>query len=264
LIQKLYFCQNLLSKTKISIKYTFYLLMDNSVFAKKKKVILTYILLIISILNFNISNAQRDLNLDFEIVARDGNFPVEWKSSGSHIAFLDEKVKKHGLNSVRLELSKDGDARDESYYSQSVVLADKEGRNILLKGFIKTENIKSAGLFLRCQSGEYFALVTSNIDKMDGRRLTGTNDWTPVLLRLPFPPDLYQVEFGAFLEGKGKVWIDDLKLTIDGKLYNELPQRIVTIAPTENNKKTPYYAKKAAEDQKKREESNEKAKNSKN
>ena len=182
-------------------------------------------LLIISILCTEKNYAQRDLNLDFEIVARDGNFPVEWKSTGSHIGFLDEKIKKHGVNSVRLQLAEGANSNENSYYGQTLILNDKQGKDIVFRGYIKTENIGSAGLFLVTQTGTYFKLETAITDKMDGRRLSGTNDWTPIILRTHFPIDLYQIEFGAYIEGKGKVWIDDLKLTIDGQPYQLVPQR---------------------------------------
>jgi hypothetical protein len=181
------------------------------------------ILLTISILCAEKTFAQKDLNLDFEIVARDGNFPVEWKSTGSHAGFLDEKIKKHGVNAVRLQLVEGGN--DNSYYAQTLILNDKQGKEIVFRGCIKTENIGSAGLFLHTQTGTYFKLETATLDKMDGRRLSGTNDWTPIILRTPFPADLFQIEFGAYVEGKGKVWIDDLKLTIDNQPYQLLPQR---------------------------------------
>ncbi len=184
-----------------------------------------FILFIISILCSEKNYAQRDLNLDFEIVARDGNFPVEWKSTGSHVGFLDEKIKKHGVNSVRLQLTEGANSSESSYYSQTLILNDKQGKDIVFRGYIKTENIGSAGLFLVTQTGTYFKLETAIVDKMDGRRFSGTNDWTPIILRTHFPADLYQIEFGAYIEGKGKVWIDDLKLTIDNQPYQLVPQR---------------------------------------
>jgi hypothetical protein len=184
-----------------------------------------YILFIISILCTDKIFAQKDLNLDFEIVARDGNFPVEWKSSGSHTGFLDEKIKKHGVNAVRLQLTEGANSADNSFYAQVLILNDKQGKEIVFRGYIKTENVGSAGLFLHTQTGTYFKLETAMMDKMDGRRLSGTNDWTPIILRTNFPANLYQIEFGAYIEGKGKVWIDDLKLMIDNQPYQLVPQR---------------------------------------
>jgi hypothetical protein len=197
-----------------------------------------YILLIISILSANKIFAQKDLNLDFEIVARDGNFPVEWKSSGAHTGFLDEKIKKHGVNSVRLQLAEGSNSNDNSYYSQVLILNDKQGKEIVFRGYIKTENVGSAGLFVHTQTGTYFNLETEMMDKMDGRRLSGTNDWTPIILRTHFPANLYQIEFGAYIVGKGKVWIDDLKLTIDNQPYQLVPQRSADQSGEQTKNKT--------------------------
>jgi erythromycin esterase len=209
--------------------------------------------------------AQRDLNLDFEIIARDGNYPVEWKSNGSHIGFLDEKIKKKGQNALRLQLSEEADERNNSYYSQSLILDNKMGKEITFRGYLKTDNIGSAGFFIHAMSGTYFAPVTLLFDKMDGRRLKGTNDWTPVILRIPFMPDIYQVEFGVYLEGKGKVWVDDLKFLIDGKPYELALEKTVTNSNSPKNttddKGKPYYQKKAIEEQQKRQADKEKIKN---
>jgi hypothetical protein len=210
--------------------------------------------------------AQQDLNLDFETVARDGNYPVEWKSSGSHIGFLDEKIKKHGINSVRLQLTKDADSRDNSYYSQTLVLAEKQGKEITFRGYIKTEDVGSAGLFIRAESGiSYFKLETTQFDKMDGRRLSGTNDWTAILVKVPFDTDLYRIEFGVYIEGKGKVWVDDCKLMIDGKPYNLAAERV---APTSTNdadkeKNSSFSKKKAIAEEKARQEAKSEAKKQK-
>jgi hypothetical protein len=167
-----------------------------------------------------------DLNLDFEQVTREGNAPIGWVSSGTHIGFLDENIKKKGVNSVRLEMSDIEDERNFSYYSNRLVIADYIGKEIALRGYIKTENLTgSAGFYLHLQSGTYFKLETVSLDNMQGRRLKGTNDWTQIILRTAFVPNLYQLEFGVYIEGKGKVWVDDLKLLIDNKSYQVAEKR---------------------------------------
>lgn len=179
---------------------------------------LCYFLVFLFFIYNNLLTAQNDLNLDFENVTRDGNAPIGWVSSGTHIGFLDEKIKKHGANGLRLEMSGDGDERSFSYYSNKVNLADYIGKEIIFRGYMKTENLTgSAGLYVHLQGGTYFNLETVNLDNMEGRRLKGTNDWTPIILRIPYHPNLYQLEFGVYIEGKGKVWVDDLKLLIDNK-----------------------------------------------
>lgn len=202
--------------------------------------------------------AQNDLNLDFENVIRDGNAPIGWESSGTHIGFLDEKVKKHGVNGLRLEMSGDGDDRNFSYYSNKVILADYIGKEIIFRGYMKTENLTgSAGLYVHLQSGTYFNLETVSLDNMEGRRLKGTNDWTPIILRIPFHPNLYQLEFGVYIEGKGKVWVDDLKLLVDNKPHflaekrnpnsNTSYAKDNNVIPANNESKSSNSKKKAKE-----------------
>lgn len=205
-------------------------------------------------------SAQNKLNLDFEEITRDGNAPIGWESTGAHIAFLDEKVKKHGVNGLRLEMGIHGDNRDFSYYSNKVTLADYFGKEIVLRGYMKTENLTgSAGLYVHLQSGTYFNLETVSLDNMEGRRLKGTNDWTPIILRIPFHPNLYQLEFGVYIEGKGKVWVDDLKLLIDNEPYFLAAKRLPNNnskdkdLKTDDNDKTSKTKNKAKETIEKRE-----------
>lgn len=228
--------------------------------------------LLITILYSNVFFAQAELNLDFEVIGRDGNYPVGWASSGSHIAFLDDKIKKHGENAIRLENVSNFDEREWSYYSNKVILTSYIGKEITLRGYMKTENLKgSAGLYMHQQGGTYFKLETINLDNMKGRRLEGTNEWTPVIIKMPFPPNLYQIEFGVYIEGKGKVWVDDLKLLVDNKAYIFAAKRDPndsSLYPKDKNlsnettegTKTPYYKQKAQETMTKQKIDTEKAK----
>jgi hypothetical protein len=194
--------------------------------------------------------AQADLNLDFDLVARDRNSAVGWSSTGSHIAFLDDKIKKHGENSIRLENAPNNDDRAWSYYTNQVILSGYSGKEITLRGYIKTENLTgSAGFYMHQQGGSYFKLETINLDNMEKRRLQGTNNWTPLILKMSLPPNLYQIEFGVYIEGKGKIWADDLKLLIDGKPYQLAANTPEFKKPEESKeeKNTPNHKKKAQE-----------------
>ena len=51
----------------------------------------------------------------------------------------------------------------------------------------------------------------------------GTKDWTKYEIKLPLHPDKTEkIYVGGLLIGKGKMWLDDLKVTIDGKEIQNL------------------------------------------
>ncbi len=94
------------------------------------------------------------------------------------------------------------------------------GNQILLKGFLKTENVKNgyAGLWLRLD-GEGGNL---GFDNMKNRGLTGTNDWKEFSITLNFSEDVQTINAGALLVGEGIVWVDDLSVEIDDRISAEL------------------------------------------
>jgi len=49
---------------------------------------------------------------------------------------------------------------------------------------------------------------------MQRRPITGTNDWYKYEIVLDIPEDGAMMNFGALLEGDGKIWIDDLSFEI--------------------------------------------------
>jgi hypothetical protein len=49
---------------------------------------------------------------------------------------------------------------------------------------------------------------------MDGRRRTGTGDWSLAEVVVDIPEDVVGIAFGALHSGPGAAWVDDLRLDI--------------------------------------------------
>lgn len=149
------------------------------------------------------------LNLNFE-QHRNG-FPSQWTAFGDkeYKVFVDSVHKKSGKFSAVIENT--GSKKD--FRALSLTLpANYDGKSIRLSGFIKTENVTEgyAGLWMRIDPQLGF-------DNMANRGVTGTTDWAPFEIILPLKPmETTQIVFGGLLVGKGKMWIDELKITIDG------------------------------------------------
>jgi len=152
--------------------------------------------------------ASLNLNLNFEDV-QDGK-PVGWydESQKGYTVSLDSVTVKSGKYSISIEFTGD------SAYFQPVTLTlpnNYEGKNITLSGYIKTENVDGwAGLWMRIDPQIAF-------DNMQQNGVTGTANWKKYEITLTMnPAKTQQIILGGLLAGKGKMWLDDLQITIDG------------------------------------------------
>nr|WP_321523262.1 S41 family peptidase [uncultured Macellibacteroides sp.] len=162
---------------------------------------------------------KRCYNLDFE-QSIDG-YPTDWTNNtypGYEIR-MDSIITYHGKFSVSIE-NKGG---DPAYNTWGFTIPDiYEGKQITLAGYIKTENVTDgyAGLWMRIDPQIGF-------DNMHQRGITGTTDWTRYEITLNMKPSkTKQTVVGGILVGKGKMWLDNLSITIDGKKINRLKPRI--------------------------------------
>lgn len=158
--------------------------------------------------------APPDLNLGFEKVSEAGKLPDNWTTMGSGYSLnVDAVEKKSGQNSLRIEpVPAGGGGFGAAAYS---IPGNYEGKEIELRGFLKLKDVSDgfAGLFLRID-GESGPL---KFDNMESRRIAGSSDWTEYSIKLPLPAESEKIVFGALLTGKGKIWVDDLEILIDGK-----------------------------------------------
>lgn len=169
---------------------------------------------LISLFFFTTGCSQRlistDLNLDFE--QNEKGYPKTWSNFGNDgfKIYIDSVQPKSGRYSVVIENTSDS----TGFKALSLVLPDNyKGKSIRLSGYIKTENVRDgyAGLWMRIDPKIGF-------DNMGDRGITGTTDWKEYEVTLPLSPEKTEKIFiGGLLVGKGKMWLDDLKVTVDGK-----------------------------------------------
>lgn len=87
------------------------------------------------------------------------------------------------------------------------------GKKITLSGYIKTEAVSDgyASLWMRIDPSLGFKDLVN-------KGITGTTDWARYEITLDLDPEITtQIDVGGFLTGKGKMWLDDLSVTVDGK-----------------------------------------------
>ncbi len=127
---------------------------------------------------------------------------------------MDSTHVKSGSYSVAIEYT-GGNANHQNNFQaiQLILPKNYEGERITLSGYIKTENVTDghAGLWMRIDPQIAF-------DNMEQRGVTGTTDWKKYEITLEMDPENTQgVILGAVLWGKGKMWVDDLQISIDGE-----------------------------------------------
>lgn len=181
-------------------------------------------------------NAQSSFNFDMEVIDDSTKLPKGWstydyKEKRLYAFSLDSTAKYQGKYSM--SITSIDSAYNMDATSMYTVKANYPGKKITLKGFLRTENVNGyAGLWMHVGGGYKNWGVSDGDTKEKG--LKGSNDWQLVSLELAYDPeDATVINFGAVLEGSGKMWLDKVTLEFDGK--------DIAIAPT----KSPhiYFAK---------------------
>ena len=194
--------------------------------------------LIISVLLsiFMISCQKNDLNLDFEDI--ENGLPKGWSSFHQEADFsvsLDSINVKSGKYAIAMEFT--GDI--VNYHGFTIKLPHYyDGGKITLSGYVKTENVTDgfAGLWLTVNSDPLWKPYEMSF--MEQKGITGTTDWKRCEITLDLcHTEGNEIEIGGLLSGKGKMWLDDLKVSIDDKDITKAKlYQPKTFPATEDNK----------------------------
>jgi C-terminal processing protease CtpA/Prc len=196
-----------------------------------KKIILTFLTLVIGLTSF--SQTKEKYNLDFEIT--DNGKLKDWNNFGSsnYAIALDSINKKSGKYSATIEF-REG---NPDFKALAFTIPDNyAGNKITLTGYIKTENVTDgyAGLWMRIDPSIAFENMYKNGVK-------GTTDWTKYEITLEMNPEknpekTKQIFIGGLLVGKGKMWLDNINVSIDGKDIKDLKPFEKKLFPAEKDK----------------------------
>jgi len=134
------------------------------------------------------------------------------EASKSYIIGLDSLVKQDGKYSLSIVQNGENPSFGSAIYEISHTF---KGKEIELKGYLKTENVANgfAGLWMRIDGLD----GVLSFDNMNRHAITGTTEWTEYSIKLPYDDqNSNKITIGGLLAGKGKIWIDNLRLYIDG------------------------------------------------
>jgi C-terminal processing protease CtpA/Prc len=173
--------------------------------------------------------AQVKFNGNMEQSDSTGN-PVGWDLTFDHSNTFDIKpdslIKKQGKYSVSIS---SGNSKADYGAINFPIHSGFHGTTLFLSGFIKTENVTGgwAGLWLRVDGTDYQVL---GFDNMQSRGITGTNDWKQYWVQIPYKnksDEALTINAGALLVGKGKIWVDSLRLYLDGIPIDQVPVSVL-------------------------------------
>jgi hypothetical protein len=154
----------------------------------------------------------------FATVAGQGSLPAGWTidGSGPQITAVARTCDDAHGGRCSVRLSSDG-APDVGGFgpgfgalTQSVSASEYAGRRVALSGWLKTQGAHAARLWLRADAGSTVAAF----DNMGDRPVSGTTPWTRYTLAVDVPEGASALALGVLLTGRGRVWGDDLELTV--------------------------------------------------
>lgn len=96
---------------------------------------------------------------------------------------------------------------------QSISADSYRGERIKMSAWMKTEDANDGGghLWLRVDGQESGKILQA--DNMDGRAPKGTTDWQEYSIVLDVPNEATSLNYGLFLAGRGKAWVNGLTIT---------------------------------------------------
>ena len=188
-----------------------------------QKLIFSLLLSFLTITTFG-QKKEIPVNFNFGCETIVGGKPIGWDHFGNsaYLIAIDSTQVKSGKYSISIQSS--GEKSDFKAWAFTIPNS-YPGKKITLSGFVKTENITDgyAGLWMRIDPSIAF-------DNMNSRGIKGTTEWQKYEITLNLKPETTkQIVIGGLLVGKGKMWLDDFQITIDGNNIETLKP----IAPVE-------------------------------
>ncbi len=132
---------------------------------------------------------------------------------------LDVRTAREGQHSARLHNPEVYATEPANNWSQNII-ADLAGKNLRVRGAIKTDEATEAAIWLQCCRRRPWAILKSVTSSTD-TPLYGTRDWTPVEMRVSVPAGTDYIVFRCVLLGRGTAWFDALSVDDEPEAPNE-------------------------------------------
>ncbi|MDJ0288373.1 MULTISPECIES: helix-turn-helix domain-containing protein [Bacillus] len=135
-----------------------------------------------------------------------------WGLSGSHPHMYEmgvDTAEFHTGKQSGVLSSKEG-VQEGQFATMMQGFQAKEyvGKRLKLSAFLKTENVSSAGIWMRVDDGKG---DTVQFDNMQNRPVTDSTEWNQYAIVLDIPTRSESIHFGVLLSGHGTVWADGFR-----------------------------------------------------
>ena len=142
--------------------------------------------------------------------------PTEWGVTGSGSTdYTLGSDAAHTLSGRTCATLVANDHADPSRYGALVQLASAKsfaGRRVELSGYIASDEAPAgASLWLRADDAQGVPVA---FDNSIARGIRGTEDWTYQAIVIDVPPTAVALFYGAVLNGRGTLYVDDLQFRI--------------------------------------------------
>jgi hypothetical protein len=178
--------------------------------------------LLISI--FTSCNNRSQYNLSFESWENNKS-PTGWqKVKTNQPASFNFNIDSNNVKSGRYSLLINKFGTPSGFAGCVMKLpAPKNGTKITLTGYLKSNAIIGGygGLAISAEDDSKKIISYKKSEASDG--IIGMTDWKKIAVEITInSPSAHIINISSFLTGKGNLWVDDLKLTVDGRPFTEI------------------------------------------
>jgi hypothetical protein len=146
-----------------------------------------------------------------------GDLPAGWAvyvapMEGAHSRHVDDEAAT-GRYSVKLHTPKTYAEEPVNNWSQNII-ESVGGSTLRISGKVKTEDVTQAEIWLQCFQRSPWR-VLKQASTATQTPITGTQDWSPVTMRVKVPAETDFLVVRLVIKGKGTVWFDDIEVIDD-------------------------------------------------
>jgi erythromycin esterase-like protein len=166
---------------------------------------------------------QAQTNLDFEPRSNASQPLLLWFSYINPNCELDvdTTLAQQGRASLRFKVAREADNTYFHVGTTSVPIDSARGKLLTLSAYVRTADFRGqAGLYAVVGAPEATEHLAIN-DKLDS--LPRTSAWHRLTIQVPVGTAATNLTIGFKLQGTGQVWLDNVQLQFDKRLYQDAP-----------------------------------------
>jgi hypothetical protein len=132
----------------------------------------------------------------------------------------------NGKNAVTIKSLSTTVSSDASSIWQNSLPNNFIGKRVRMTAYLRCNDVKdTAGIWFNVLNAPVQTLET------DGKYLTGTSNWKKIEIVLDIPKGASNLNYGAFLNGKGQIWFSDISFEVVDNSISSTSKKSETYVP---------------------------------